>query len=139
MDRFVHFRVSDGAGAMRYFAIVLVMALSTSPARAQRYHGYAPPFTPAWAAPQLHVDPPAGAPGTVVRIGGARFHRGVRVFYGDQPMQILERGDRYVVAVIPPYARGGDFIYVVDNTGRARTQVPFDVQPDWRYSRPRWR
>ncbi|HEU4613864.1 MAG TPA: hypothetical protein VFS15_17345 [Kofleriaceae bacterium] len=121
---------------MRFFAIVFVMALSTSPAGAQRWHGYAPPFTPAWAAPQLHVDPPAGAPGTVVRIGGARFHRGVRVFYGDQPMQILERGDRYVVAVIPPYARRGDFIYVVDNTGRARTRVPFEVTRRYPRHRP---
>lgn len=126
---------------MRYFAIglalVVLAMLGTTPAEAQRYRSrYAQPFTPEWAAPLLYVDPPSGPPGTTVRIGGARFHRGVRVFYGDQPMEILERGDRYVIAVIPPYARGDDFIYVVDNTGRARTEIPFEVAPRWRYSRP---
>ncbi|MBA3538903.1 MAG: IPT/TIG domain-containing protein [Deltaproteobacteria bacterium] len=88
---------------------------------------YAPPFTPQWAAPQLDLSPEVGGAGTQVVIRGTRFHKDVGVYFGDQPMPIIERGDRYLVAVIPPYARGDDYIYVVDNTGRARTFAPFQV------------
>src|SRR5262245_48723815 len=86
---------------------------------------YAIPFTPEWAAPQLDMSPRIGPPGTEIYIFGTRFHADVGVFYGDLPMPILERGKRYIIAVIPPHPRRDDFIYVVDNTGRARTDVPF--------------
>lgn len=105
--------------------LVIALALGASPNLAHADRPYGPPFTPAWAAPQLIADPPAAPPGTAVRISGAKFHRYVQAFYGDQPMQVLEVGDRYLVAVIPYHVRHEDFIYVVDNTGRARTAEPF--------------
>lgn len=101
---------------------------------------YAVPFTPEWAAPQLEARPYGGPPGSQVQISGAKFHQAVRVFYGDQPMPIVARGKRYVIAIIPRYVRHDDFIYVVDNTGRARTRVPFDVitREPWRYQHYHW-
>ncbi len=112
---------------MRLAGILMMTLLAASTAHADRRYYDAPPFTPAWAAPQLEVRPPVGPPGTQIEISGVKFHSGVRVFYGDVPMPILEVGRRYVVAVIPPGVRGDNFIYVVDNTGRARSVVPFDV------------
>ncbi len=125
---------------MRPIEIVVTLCVATASsagiAQADDYRSrYAEPFTPAWAAPVLDVYPAGGPPGTPVEIVGAKFHRSVQVFFGDQPMQIIELGRRHIVAVIPPYARATDFIYVVDNTGRARTVVPFDVvrSPRYRY------
>jgi len=96
---------------------------------------YAEPFTPAWAAPMLEVYPEGGPPGTEVEIRGSKFHRSVQVFLGDQPMPIIAFGDRFIVAVVPRYVRGDDYIYVVDRTGRARSFVPFDVVRSPRYRR----
>ncbi len=87
----------------------------------------APAFTPDWAAPQLTADPPDGPPGTQIVIRGPRFHNNVQVFYGNVPMQIVGVGDREIVALVPDGVRGANYIYVVDNTGRARTSVPFQV------------
>ena len=118
---------------MRLFEIVvagaIVATLGVGAAEAQRYRpsDYAPPFTPAWAAPQLVVIPEVGPPGTEVQISGARFHRGVQVFYGDRPMEIVAIGRRHIIAVIPWRVRHDEFIYVVDNTGRARTHIPFAI------------
>jgi hypothetical protein len=127
---------------MRYLEIVAVLCLATVSAtpvaQADDRSRYAEPFTPAWAAPQLEMYPEVGPPGTQVQISGAKFHRDVEVFLGDQPMPIIERGGKYIVAVIPRYARGDDYIYVVDNTGRARTAVPFDVIRSPRYRGPRY-
>lgn len=109
--------------AIRILSLALLLGASTNLAHADR--PYAPPFSPAWAAPQLVADPPVAPPGTAVRISGAKFHRDVQAFYGDIPMQVLEVGDRYLVAVIPHHVHHEDFIYVVDNTGRARTAEPF--------------
>ncbi len=92
-----------------------------------RWSRYAEPFTPEWAAPVLDVYPQGGPPGTQIEIVGSKFHRSVQVFLGDQPMPIVELGRRHIIAVVPRFARGGDYIYVVDATGRARTAVPFDV------------
>jgi hypothetical protein len=114
---------------VRPFAIAAVLSCALAGAASAdrgRYY-YAPPFTPQWAAPQLDVRPEVGPPGTRVQITGVRFHDNVRLFYGNQPMPILELGRRHAIAVIPPNARGDDFIYVVDSTGRARSFVPFDV------------
>ncbi|MBS1120710.1 MAG: hypothetical protein H6Q90_2938 [Deltaproteobacteria bacterium] len=129
---------------MRYIEIIAVLSLAmlgaTPVAQADDRGRYAPPFTPAWAAPQLGVDPPGGPAGTRVRITGANFHRTVRVFFGDQPMPILERGRGYIVAMIPWHVRRDDFIYVVDSTGRARTVAPFDVIRPRRWGfEPRYR
>lgn len=115
---------------MRYInaivAFVALAILAVAPADAdRRYRATGPPFTPGWAAPQLVVIPEGGPPGTVVQISGAKFHKYVEVFYGDVPMQILERSDRHIVAVIPRRIGFSDYIYVVDNTGRARTDIPF--------------
>lgn len=117
---------------MRPFAVAAVLSCAlagigsdASADRGRRY--YAPPFTPEWAAPQLEVRPEGGPPGTRVQITGVTFHDHVRLFYGGQPMPILEVGRKHAIAVIPPNARGDDFIYVIDNTGRARSFVPFDV------------
>jgi hypothetical protein len=108
-------RISLAAG-------LAILALGVSaPADAQRRADRVRPFTPAWAAPQLDVYPHAGRPGERVVISGARFGRGARVYYGHQPMRVLEREERRIVAVIPRGARGDRFIYVVDRTGRART------------------
>lgn len=119
---------------MRIFEIVAAAVIATllgaSPADAQRRYrpsDFAEPFTPAWAAPQLVVTPDFGPPGTEVQISGSRFHRGVQVFYGDQPMQIVAIGKRHIIAVIPRGVRHADYIYVVDNTGRARTDIPFAI------------
>ena len=65
---------------MRFFPMVVALALAVTPASAQRYarNYYAPqPFTPEWAAPQLIVIPEVGAPGTQVeiQIPGKRFHK----------------------------------------------------------------
>jgi hypothetical protein len=127
---------------MRFFEIVaasvIASVVAVAPADAQRYRpsDYAAPFTPAWAAPQLVVTPEFGPPGTEVQISGARFHRGVQVFYGDRPMEIIAIGKQAIVAVIPWGVRGADYIYVVDNTGRARTDVPFAIE---RAGRPYYR
>ncbi len=121
---------------MRYLEIVVAAAIAATigvaPAEADRPRpsDYAAPFTPAWAAPQLDDNPGIGPPGTEVEISGSKFHRGVRVFYGDRPMQIIARDERHILAVIPPYVRNDDYIYVVDNTGRARTAFPFEVGAD---------
>lgn len=118
---------------MRYLEIVVAAAIATTvgvaPAQADRPRpsDYAPPFTPAWAAPQLEVSPGIGPPGTEVEISGAKFHRGVQAFYGDRPMPIIARDERHLVAVIPARVGGDDYIYVVDNTGRARTAYPFEL------------
>jgi hypothetical protein len=112
---------------MRTLAVAVGLTLALSSAHADRRRYYAQPFTPAWAAPQLQIRPAGGPPGTQIEISGVTFHDDVRVFYGDRPMAIVEGGRRHVVAVIPPGARGDDFIYVVDVTGRARSVVPFDV------------
>jgi hypothetical protein len=130
---------------MRYIDIVAVVGLAISSvtpvAQADdRAARYAQPFTPAWAAPQLDITPPGGPAGTQVQISGANFHDDVRVFYGDQPMPIVERGRKYIVATIPWNVRGDDFIYVVDSTGRARTFAAFDLIRTPRYrSGPRYR
>lgn len=121
--------------------LVLAVGVGAAPADAQRYpqrypQDYVPPFTPYWAAPQLEVYPAIGPPGSRVEITGSKFHRGLQVFYGDRPMQILAVGNRAIVAVIPPGARGDDYIYVTDITGRARTKLPFAVErPPLRYYR----
>jgi hypothetical protein len=122
---------------MRYLVIAAFAAMvGTGTASAQRVGqrpmDYAQPFTPAWAAPLIHVDPPFGRPGQQVRITGAPFNRRVQVFYGNQPMQILAVNKREIIATIPWYARGRDFIYVVDVTGRARTPYAFVVNRRYR-------
>ena len=104
--------------------ILMAIGALANVAQADRSR-YAPPFTPMWAAPQLGAEPRAGAPGSYVRIYGATFHRYVQVFYGDQRMQIVEVGKRYIIAKIPWHVRHDDFIYVIDSTGRARTAEPF--------------
>lgn len=111
--------------AIQALLISIAAAAGTNVAQADKPADYAPPFTPMWAAPQLTADPPVGGPGTVIQIYGAKFHRQVQAFYGNQPMQVIEVGDRYILAVIPQYVRHEDFIYVVDSTGRARTSEPF--------------
>jgi hypothetical protein len=88
---------------------------------------YAQPFTPAWAAPLIHVDPPFGRPGQQVRITGTSFRRNTQAFYGNQPMQILALNRREIIATVPWNARGRNFIYVWDQTGRARTPFAFVV------------
>src|SRR5690606_18438090 len=75
---------------------------------------------------QLHVEPPDGPPGTWVLITGADFDRDAQVFYGDVPMPVVEVDEGRIVAIVPQ-VRGDDFIYVVDDTGRARTAVPFGM------------
>lgn len=111
-------------------ATVAAVSLAAPQALAQHDHRGrgARPFTPAWAGPQLDVSPSSGPPGTRVRISGAKFHENVEVYYGDVPMQILRVGGRDIDAVIPPDVRGDHFIYVIDNTGRARTSYRFDLQ-----------
>lgn len=123
---------------MRTFIVVMTLVIiaiiAASAADAQRWRRYEPPFTPAWANPQLHVFPDGGPGGTEVQIRGAKFHDGLRVFYGDRPMRILDASDRHIVAMIPWDVRHDDYIYVVDRTGRARTVVPFAVhRPRSRY------
>ena len=116
---------------MRYVAFVAALLMVAAPADADRRprpSDYAQPFTPGWAAPLLVVTPDYGAPGMQVQISGAKFHRGVRVFYGDQPMEILAVGKRDILAVIPWRVQHHDFIYVVDSTGRARSAVPFAIE-----------
>lgn len=120
---------------MRIFEIVAAAAIATmlgaGPVEAQRRPrpaDFAEPFTPAWAAPQLVVTPEFGPPGARVQISGARFHRGVQAFYGDLPMQIVAVGKRHIIAVIPWGVRHADYIYVIDNTGRARTVTPFAIE-----------
>lgn len=108
-------------------AIVMFSVLGAAPIGHADDRPYAIPFTPEWAAPQLDALPYGGPPGTEIQIGGHKFHRYVRVFYGDQPMAIVDRGKDYIVAVIPQYVRHDDYIYVVDETGRARTRYVFDV------------
>jgi hypothetical protein len=108
-------------------ALLGITILGTAPFARADDRPYAIPFTPEWAAPQLDVIPYGGPPGTEVQISGHTFHRTVRVFYGDWPMPIVQRGKSYIIAVIPQYVRHDDFIYVVDSTGRARTRYPFDV------------
>lgn len=125
---------------MRMLEIVVALAVAgAAPAAADRYpRSYAPPFTPDWAAPQLVVIPEVGTPGMQVeiQIPGKRFHRGVQVFYGDRPMQVLGVHKHTILAVIPWRAHRDDFIYVVDPTGRARTTIPFTLaRPPSRYSR----
>ncbi len=125
---------------MRYVAFVAALLMFGAPApvsadRKPRPSDYAAPFTPGWAAPQLVVTPEYGAPGMQVQISGATFHRGVQVFYGDRPMEILAVGKRDIIAVIPWHARHHDFIYVVDSTGRARTAVPFALEYPRHYRR----
>jgi hypothetical protein len=120
---------------MRPLEIVVALCVaagSTSVAQADdRWSRYAEPFTPDWAVPVLDVYPQGGPPGTQIEIVGSKFHRSVQVFLGDQPIPIVELGRRHIIAVIPRFARGDDFIYVVDATGRARTAVPFDVVRRW--------
>jgi hypothetical protein len=106
---------------------VFIATLGTIGAPRADDRRYAIPFTPEWAAPQLDVIPYGGPPGTTVEITGHRFHKAVRVFYGDQPIPIVDHGKNYIVAVIPRYVRHDDFLYVIDSTGRARTRLPFDV------------
>jgi hypothetical protein len=121
---------------MRYLEIVAALCLATGVAHADDvWSRYAEPFTPQWAAPMLDVYPAGGPPGTRIEIRGSKFHRSAQVFLGDQPMPIVAFGDRFIVAVVPRYVRGDDFIYVVDGTGRARSFVPFDVirSPRYRY------
>jgi hypothetical protein len=119
------------------FLAALTAALVAPEAWAQR-RDQAPPFTPGWAGPQLEARPGSGPPGTEVRISGARFRDGVRVYYGDQPMRIVDRRDRVIVAVIPRGARDDRHIYVVDPSGRARTEVRFRLGPDPRFRDPRF-
>jgi len=107
-------------------AMLTVTMLGLAPAaRADR--PYTIPFTPEWAAPQLDAFPISGPPGTEVQIGGHKFHRDVAAFFGDQPMTTTGRGKAYIVAFIPQVWGHDDFIYVVDETGRARTRYVFDV------------
>jgi hypothetical protein len=119
---------------MRYLEVVgaaiVAATVAASPAIADRYRpaDYAPPFTPAWAAPQLGVEPQVGRPGTQVHIFGAKFHAGLQVFFGDHPMPIVAANKREIIAMVPWNAHGQDFIYVTDNTGRARTSFPFAVE-----------
>ena len=112
---------------------MIIERATTVAADRPRYDRYAPPFTPAWAAPYLVVTPDYGAPGMQVEISGAKFHRDIGVYYGGEPMEVLAVSDRVILAVIPWRARGSDFIYVVDNTGRARTAVPFGLERSNRY------
>jgi hypothetical protein len=107
--------------------ILSVTILGLAPIAQADRRPYAVPFTPEWAAPQLDASPYGGPPGTEVEISGHKFNSLVRVFYGDQPMFIVQRGKDFIVAVIPQYVRHDDFIYVMDSTGRARTRLPFDV------------
>jgi hypothetical protein len=114
-------------------AMLTVTMLGLAPSTRADDRPYAIPFTPEWAAPQLDAVPYGGPPGTEIEIGGHKFHRAVRAFYGDRPMLIVARGKDYIVAVIPQYVRHDDFIYVVDETGRARTRYVFDVFPRRHY------
>jgi hypothetical protein len=108
-------------------AILSATILGPAPIAHADDRRWAIPFTPEWAAPQLDARPYGGPPGTEVEIFGHKLSRAVRVFYGDQPMFIVERGKDYVIAVVPQYVRHDDFIYVTDSTGRARTRFAFDV------------
>lgn len=124
---------------MRFFPIILALALAAAPAGADRYpRSYAPPFTPEWAAPQLIVIPEVGPPGTQIeiQIPGKKLHGMPQVFYGDRPMQVLGVTRHTILAVIPWRVNRDDFIYIVDPTGRARTTVPFTLaRPPGRYYR----
>lgn len=114
---------------MRSLLVLVWLALLGTVAVADDRHR---PYSPSWAAPQLLVTPDTGPPGTVVAIRGMEFHGFVSVSYGDQRMQLVRASRHEIVAMIPPNVRGADYIYVVDQTGRARTVLPFRVDRGWR-------
>lgn len=109
-------------------AAAAALAFSSTASAQDRYADRAVPFTPGWAAPQLEVTPWSAVPGEPVQVSGPGMGGDeVRVYYGDQRMRVIRRGDDSVVAIIPRDARGDRFIYAVGDTGRARTIDRIDL------------